>query len=90
MSDNIKSLANSAVRFRLRNSSMSNEELATYLKVDHPNRDYMGIPGACLYEHGVITAIRVSDEEVAIFYLFKRLELMMEDIADRIEKPKAA
>ena len=82
----VKSLANSAVHFWLRDSSMTNynEELTALLELETfgVHGDLNCLPSARFYKHGVIAAIRVSNEEIAIFPMFQQARNLIAELIE--------
>ncbi len=74
-------------RFRLRDATLSNAQIAVHLGLVHTFRgDALGAPDCCFFTHGDIVAIRTKKDEIAIFHAWQGIQARMEAeaIGDRI------
>ena len=72
-------------RYRLRDCSIKNVDIARQLKLQVGQGDFIGMPTSCFFTDGCIAAIRTKPDEVAIFHLFGHAQHMMAEIGDRVE-----
>ena len=88
-----QSLKSSSTWFRLRDPSISNEDLAQGLESmglegarAGTDRPHLGQQPAIFYYEGYVIMIRVSDEEVAVFHTpFQAARKIMENFGDKFD-----
>ncbi|MDE1945497.1 MAG: hypothetical protein KGI78_04330 [Patescibacteria group bacterium] len=72
-------------RYRLRDPSPTNVELAAKLGLQHDLGDHRGYPNCCFYDKGAIVAIRTEPDVISIFHMWERIQNAVEEMADKIE-----
>jgi len=80
----IQTLSTDTKRFRLSDPEMTQDALAAHLGLHHFNEAFLGRPSMFLYADGIVAAIRVSAEEVAILLVYERCHARMGDIGSPI------
>ncbi len=83
MSLNLLTLEEATVRYRLRNSSVSNADIAKVMQMENQNSDPLGTPYCCFFSDGYLAAIRTSHDEIAIFHTFQSARSRIGEIAYR-------
>ena len=67
-------------RYRLRNPSMNNVAIAQHLTISNGYNDYP----CCFFRGGNLVAVRMKQDEIAIFHVFESVQARMDDIGIRI------
>jgi len=78
---NAATLKNTAKRFRLHDPSMSNESIAALFGAYNEDKGFAGYPASCFFIDQCIAAIRISADEVAVFYLYQHAAHQLEKVA---------
>jgi len=80
----LETLSEATRRYRLREPSMTNIEIARHSELENESGDFKGIPGCCFFKDGYLCAIRTQKDEIAVFHLFQSVGGKLSQIADRI------
>jgi len=74
-------------RFRLKDPTMTNEEVAENLLLVCGGGEHVGRPEIFFYKGGVVVGLRVTDTEIAILPTFEYQAHLAEQIAARAQNP---
>lgn len=79
----LETLHEATRRYRLRDSGMTNVDIARRLGAENCDGDFKGTPSCCFFSDGHLAAIRTKPDEVAIFHLFQRYQVGMPTLEAR-------
>ncbi|MDB5237066.1 MAG: hypothetical protein JWL88_168 [Parcubacteria group bacterium] len=81
---NADTLKTTTKRFRLRDPKKTNEVIAELIGAYNEDKGFAGFPASCFFIDEYIAAIRVSADEIAVFYLFQHAGYRLAQIATLI------